>query len=1068
MICPNFKKLKTNGTTMFVFPGTAEDKNFETQNDNYNMRLSHYVLVNIPRQVVSNEIMNFTKANPTDQLYDPGAFYENSTSITPAAFKDQLVESLRNYVANHEATIRNSKVNSNTFYYDTFEPYTTTEKIFWKWAKKVGIIDFEVADTNLDFFGADTKYDNLGPSGNNDYFREYLWRERTNTIYSLNLAPTFNPVIALGLPASYQWIDSSDVIQDETTPITATAGYQFATIVLANSSQLKPGDYILMNVAGLDSTPNYSTTQSYLKVVAIATDTVLNDTLVLEVDSTVLLSDFGTASSIDLYNAYERFVQFISEITGVNNVQLPDKSYTETYAYISHQHGQIPYALWNIKQDNNYKPNLEFPILASEIQQEIQGGENPNNPILINPTTYPGDIWGQFDTGGFKYTTQSGNILKRSGEYYGNYAITNIAPSLKWPEFRSKNIDGLTLNLDINDYAKAVSYLFPIESFNEFGATSFDNIAPKDFKFNAILWYYTIEDISGNTTKTATNLYGIEFLDTPANDIDILKTKIPEQTKLVSNGLQDGNSFTWSLDTNLTIESGTEVPSFDPDKVYSLFGMELYYEALTRLTYFNDQLTNFIASNSQLAQQVNNLTGLVYTQQSLESIRARMNNLEDLLNIYSTLQIGPSDAIIPYLDTTVNPPLLRLNSIDKQYGFVYQFDTKSMFTEFTNTNSLTEIAVVDKQIPVANGKDFLVVINNNDNSVPVVSYDATIEMAPLNIYIEKDLYYKQKMDILILPKVNNEVLSVTNIVNEPINDKKINLFIKYDDGNVVQDHLIGEFSLPVLKNYNGTNLYDETHVGLNETPQWKIRNVFYSKSNTNERVFSFIIEDDLINKINPSDRGFIDRLTRVFIEDFLIEDNPSAPTFTHTDLSSQYPVYDNPSYVRSNVIDTEVLTPGTGYTPGLSTHLGLTSVNVPNVTIDVEIEANLSGEIINVELINSVGLTSLDAMTSPFDFAVSGGTGFISIIVKPVTRIDIAVNININQQLFVLLSNYDTLLNINSLPLNTRKNIDKYLYKLPTLTFLKGYKISLARISDNPVIPLDFIDQRYNIKIDKL
>jgi hypothetical protein len=357
MITPLYKKLKTNGTTMFVFPGTAEDKNFETQNDNYNMRLSHYVLVNIPRQVTSNEVMNFIKASPTDLPSDPGAFYENSTSITPATFKDQLVESLRNYVANHESTIRNSKVNANTFYYDTFEPYTTTEKIFWKWAKKVGIVDFEIADTSVDFFGADTKFDNLGPSGNNDYFREYLWRERTNTIYSLNLAPTFNPTIALGLPASYQWIDSSDVIQDQTTPITVTVGYQFATIVLANSSQLKPGDYILVNVAGLDALPNYSTTQSYLKVVAIATDTNLNDTLVLEVDIAVTIPDFGTPSAIDLYNAYERFVQFISEITGVNNVQLPDKAYTETFAYISHQHGQIPYSLWNIKDDNNYKPN---------------------------------------------------------------------------------------------------------------------------------------------------------------------------------------------------------------------------------------------------------------------------------------------------------------------------------------------------------------------------------------------------------------------------------------------------------------------------------------------------------------------------------------------------------------------------------------------------------------------------------------------------------------------------------------------------------------------------------------
>lgn len=1072
MITPIYKPLKVNGTTLYVFPGTSEDKNFETQNDHYSMRLSHYVLLNIPRQVIANDVLNFTKANPTDQPYDPGAFYENSTSITPANFKDQLVESLRNYVANHEATIRNSKVNANTFYYDTFEPYTTTEKIFWKWAKKLGIIDFEIADTTTEFFGSDTKYDNLGPVSNTDYFREYLWKERTSTTYSLNLAPGFNPTISLGLPSTYQWIDSTDTIQDQTTPITVTAGYQFATMVLANSSSFKPGDFILLNVSQLDAIPYYSATQSYLKVVAISTDTLLNDTIVVEVDASVTLPDFGTPANIDLYNAYERLVQFISEITGVNNVQLPDKAYTETFAYISHQHGQIPYALWNIKADNNYKPNSEFPIIASELQQEIQGGENPNNPILINPTLYPGDIWGQFDTGGFKYTTQSGNILKRSGAYYGNYALTNIGPSLKWPEFRSDTLDGLTLNLDINDYAKAVSYIFPIESFNEFGATSFDNIAPKDFKFNAILWYYTIEDVSGNTTRSATNLYGIEFLDTPENDIDILKNKIPQQSKLVSNGLQDGNSFTWTLDTNLVTESGTDVPEFDPDKVYSLFGMELYYEALTRLTYFNDQLTTFINSNLEIRQKINDLTGLVYTQQTLESIRSRMDNLENLLNVYSTLQIGPSDAIIPFLDTTVNPPLIRLNSIDKQYGFVYQYDTKSMFTEFLNTNSLTGVAIVDKTIPVANGKDFLVVINNNDNSIPAVSYDATIEMNALNIYIDKDLYYKQKMDILIIPKVNQEVISVSNIVNEPVNDKKVNLYIKYDDGVAIQDHLLGTFSLPVMKNYDGTTLHDETHIGLKETPEWKIRNVLYSKSNTNDRVFTFVIEDDLINRINPSDRAFIDRLSRIFIENFLLEENPGAPTFTYRDLSSQYDVYDilgNPSYVRSTINDVEVLNPGTGYTSGTSIVTGLTSPNVPNVTVDVEITVNLSGEITHAELIGSTGLTHLDIMTSPYDFAIPGGTsGTISVIVKPVTKVSIAMNINLNQDLYVLLNAYDTLLNINSLPLNTTKNIDKYLYCLPTLTLLKGYKINIVRISDALNVPLDLIDQRYNIKINKL
>jgi ribonuclease HI len=50
------------------------------------------------------------------------------------------VESLRNYVANHEVTIKESKLNNTEYYYNNLELSTTTEKIFWKWCKKLNLI----------------------------------------------------------------------------------------------------------------------------------------------------------------------------------------------------------------------------------------------------------------------------------------------------------------------------------------------------------------------------------------------------------------------------------------------------------------------------------------------------------------------------------------------------------------------------------------------------------------------------------------------------------------------------------------------------------------------------------------------------------------------------------------------------------------------------------------------------------------------------------------------------------------------------------------------------------------
>jgi len=1037
MVTPLYKPLKKNGTTLYVFPSVEEDKNFESQNSNYKMYLSHYVLVNFPKQVI------------TKTLDFENAFEQNGSSVAPSALKDSLVESLRNYVANHEAVIRNSKLNAANYYYDTAEPFTTTEKIFWKWTKSLGIIDFETADPVQEYFGADPKYNNNGPSGNTNHYKEYLWKERSTIIYDVVSVALSTPGITV--PA--------------VLPV-VTPGKQFCTIQLTAATKLEPGDNVLLNIGFIDAPIGfgYSDTQSLLKVVGLATTVTINDTIIVEIDATILGPEFGTVTDRELYSAYNRFVQFISEVGGLNNVQLPDKSYMETFAYISHQHGQTPYALWNIKNDNNYKPNSQFPILASEIQAEIQGGENPNNPILITPTLFPGDIWGHFDTPAFLYETQTGDITRRHGNYYGNNAASNISPTLKYPDFDGTLTDGLTLNLNINEYAEAVSYVYPIESFNEFAGTAFNNIAPKDFEFNAVLWYYTIEDVSGNIIRTATNLYGVEFLDTPENDLLYNKTRIPVVKKLVSNGFQDGNAYTFSLDTNIAIDSDTEAPSFDPDKVYSLFGMELFYEALTRITYFNDQITNYLNSNLLLNQKVDDLTGLVYNQQSLESIRNRMNNIESLLNVYSTLQIGESDTIVPRLDTSVNPPLLRLDSVDKQYGYVYQFDTKSMFTEFVNGNTLTDITIVEKSIPVVSGKDFLVMINNNDNNVPTYPYDSTITLDKLRIVLDKDLKYKQKIDILIVPTINTDLISVSNPVNEPINDKQVELFINYDDTITTVKQSLGTFSLPVLKYYDGVIYKNELVNNLNSAPLWKIRNVYYSKANANDRVISFVIEDDLITKMPIN--------SRVFLENLFLETLPAAPDGTYANLTGQYKVYANPEYVRSEVYEVYIADPGTGgggYSNGVVQMVhSQTPAVLGSYTADINLTVDGGGFITSVLLLNSQGLTTPTIVQNTGTGGGNTDDVVIGFRVKPVTKISISFNINaVSPALNTLLNNYDAVTGVGAMAPNTPVNIESHLKVMPSLTLLNGYKISIVRISnDNP--PVTLLNKRYNIKIDRI
>lgn len=1070
---PLFRKLKTNGTTMYVFPSVAEDKNFERQNENYKMQISHFALLNFPREIPGSKL---------DFENGTGPFFQNGTSIMPADFKDRLVESLRNYVANHSSTIRNSKINNTEFYYDANEAATVDEKIFWKWAKKVGIIDFELADNVNDYFGADTKYDANGPT--NEYFREFLWKERSKETY--DVTPTGAYVANTPGPGLIQ-----------TPPVLPPPSGQYLTLTFTTSTTLKPGDFILINnvtpnisnANNLELTaPYYSDAFSRLEVKAVSSSSLFpqdrNNQIVLDINLTAPLLP---AQDIEVTSDYHRFVQLIGEISGINNVQHPDRAYTETIAQISYQYGQIPYSLWNIKNDNNYKPNSIYPILASETQAEIQGGQFATNPILTNPTNYPGDIWAQFDTANNTYTTQSGDILKRSGDYYG-INTTNNADLLYYPEYDGQLIDGLQLNLNINDYAKAVSYTFPIESFLEFCGTAFNNEAPKDFEFNAILWFYTIEDTSGNSLRSSTNLYGIEFTDTPENDIvqPLNKNWIPTLKKYVSNGYQDGTSYTFSLDLNYALDSDVEPPTFDPDKVYSLFGMELFYEAMTRLTYFNDQVTNMVTLNQSMQNQIEVLTSQVYTQQTLESIRSRMDNIENLLNVYSTLQIGDSSTIIPTLDTSVVPPLLRLNSVDKQYGYVYQYNTNDMFSNFTNVNFLSEYSVIEKTIPIINGKDFLTVINNNDYNEPSPAYDSTVFTSNLSIVIDKDLEYKQKMDIIILAK--NEPI----VNGEAIFDKGLNIYLNFNDGvnTTLSKELIGSFDLPVNNSLPGRVL--EYGKQYNEVPKLKVESIKYYVPNPGEREMIITIDDDLVYSYFNTQKKLVQG-NRVYIENLFLNNTPNLPGSLYTDLSGQYEVHVDPTYSFAPIYDIEIINPGLGY--DINKNNIIIPVTIPGTTYteNIYITTDAVGRVVSAK----INTTNYNMHPSIYDngtpinisyvagsvYSFDENTGTFSSVavvapvpttvatfkfkVKKITRLrllfkEFTTNASINQ----LLSSYDTYLNITGNPTN-EFDLKPYTKTTPILTFLRGWKISMTRISDTVIVPVNQLSDRYNIKIDK-
>ncbi len=159
---PTFKFLKSNGVTIYAFPGTSDVK--ATQ-------FSKFVLLDLP------------KYNPNGNIFDFDKFFSASPNQSSSNFTDSLVESLRNYVANQEVSIRESKIGTE-YYYNSNLPNTPAEKIFWKWCHKLNLMDLERALPNDEYF--DNLQDFERNSLNDDeYLPEYLWKEREVTNYSI-------------------------------------------------------------------------------------------------------------------------------------------------------------------------------------------------------------------------------------------------------------------------------------------------------------------------------------------------------------------------------------------------------------------------------------------------------------------------------------------------------------------------------------------------------------------------------------------------------------------------------------------------------------------------------------------------------------------------------------------------------------------------------------------------------------------------------------------------------------------------------------------------------------------
>lgn len=739
MATPLYKSLKSNGTSFYCFPSAAEKISAAYQNSNNKMYFSKYVLLNFPAQNLSvgtnSAPIYFDFLDTSSQGW---GFKQSNDATPPTNFSDEIIESLRNYVANYEETVRTSRLNNTDYFYDPNLVNTTAEKIFFKWAKKLNLIDFELALDGDQYIGNLPEFESKNVN-DESYFPELLWVERNVTSYDIydmkewSLAPySGNLYIEFFVTTNFKVGDIVEISDETYSPGVYFNGLR-GKIVSSTPASGTAGQKIILDISGhsLYSSPNSFTGKVKL--------------------------------------VYHRLVEYIGEINGISNVQESNQSYTEVYAQVSAYTGKTPDILFRTMADKNYKPNLVFPILTSQYQPEIVGAENYASPIVSNPQNYPGSYYGQFDTDDYTYTTSAGDSLRRSGEYFG------ISGNINSYTVDSSMLDGISIDFNPAHYTKMNIYGREITNFDAFNAMVINNMPPEDFEFNAILWYYTYEDINGNIAE---DLYGISFLNNPDQNPIETETglRFPISSKLVATDTQDGTSYDFSLDLNFNIINENPQDPYNPNAINSLYSFNLYNEAMRRLALLNDSFTNIVTENQIIKTSVSDLKQLIYTQADINSINQKIANLQELLKLYQTNQIVSSDSVQVTLSTTGTVPLIELKTIDTPYYQVTELLTSSMY-------NLSGAVVSNINVP--DNKNSLVTITNNDQTSLILPNNNV-----LTILIGRDLDYKQSMDIIV------------NGYDTGSENKKLEIYINYSVNNnaPVITKLIGPINLPVFYN----------------------------------------------------------------------------------------------------------------------------------------------------------------------------------------------------------------------------------------------------------------------------
>ena len=837
MATPLYKNMKNKGTSFYAFPNSTKDFSLANFQDNIKISPSKFVLLNIPQSITGTTSdpgkLDFIKSSSS---YDGSNLFswDPDGPRSTDDYSESLIEGLRNYVANCDTVYRESKITTKKDFYNPVENKTPTEMIFWKWCKKMNILDLEPAIHKIDWDKNLIDFQNPNASSftNRDYFRKYLWKERDINIY-------------------YGVMEN---------------GVNVPIITIPEISKFKIGDNVFVYGTGYTGT-DINTGCSY--TIDDISITLSSTTITLDVSYDD--GEFPIYIKLD----YHKLIRYIGEVQAISKVQTSVNNYTEFTAMIPPHAGESPTILFDIVQNSNFYPGLELPILSEEINQEINGAEYLNSPIRTNPSDYPGSYFGYFDTVDKTYQNSSGDAVRLSGNYFGisksnNDNLLDDDYIEKLTDFNSDNIDGLSLDFNRKHYLKMNIPNSTIKNFDEFNAMVINDIPPSDFEYNAILWYYDIDDGSGIIN---TNLYGIEFLNNPDDDFGLNDDRtITTTRKLVTNSDQDGLSYIYNLNLDFKVDNDISPLRYDTTSIYNLFGFDLYNNVMANYGKLNKNFMTIIDEHIRMNKKLLDIESIMYSQIDLDEIKSRLNNHDELIKLYETNQIVESDTISIDMDYTKNYPSIKLSTKVTMYDAIYNLYTSDIIKynishQNTGLTSYAFDLTTTNENPyvgdVRRGSSWSVLVPQKGKTLVNVYSDIVDDYSgrTMGVVLDKDLLFKESMDIIIKSDICDK-----------LNDLQIN--IMFDDGlgnGMVETRLINAFDLPIdVETYNIDNPTGST---FNNSYYYDV------SSYVDSMVTGVTTEIDILS----SDGELFSIKDWVYINDFILDNNG-----TPTDYSGLY------------------------------------------------------------------------------------------------------------------------------------------------------------------------------------